>query len=147
MFGFVPRTFETISNVVIARDDNTEGTASPPQYLNAMEFVPKAPGSRVQQALRKGTRLRPLHSPHGTNGYHYYLQGEQCVWQVSNSTIVKYDFYFLEDMPSHADILNGVLERLGFTLSSPMAEICQVWTLERTMSQTHSNASAQAGFF
>mmetsp|Transcript_901 Transcript_901/g.1879 ORF Transcript_901/g.1879 Transcript_901/m.1879 type:complete len:126 (+) Transcript_901:268-645(+) len=102
-----------------------------------MEYVPDKPDSRVHQVIRDNTRLRPLrvqanddNNVQQTQPPFYYLQGDVSVWVVTASTLTKYDFTFLEDMPSTDEILQGtLLERRRTDWAKD--ETCMVWQFQR----------------
>jgi len=134
VFRIFPKTVHTTSRV---KQHN-----STLQYLNVMETISKKPNSRVRQILRDHSRLRPLSSAsqeehrslNNSQSQHqqsyYYLQGDQSVWVVTAFSLTKYDFSFLEDMPSNTEILQGVLEQQH--TDSSTNDTCMIWYFQRT---------------
>lgn len=117
-------------------------------YLNAAQLIPGSTSPRLEQIVRTATRLRPLISESVESGssrnimqdatkkekkhsqHWYFLHGEQTVWDVTATTLEKYEFTFLEDMQSREEILQGALPSI---LDPDVFEenCCMVWNFTR----------------
>lgn len=126
-------------------------------FINMMEYVPFELGlspyltSHVQNALQRGTHVVPLlpanhqadvenhqsssisnqcpnnSSDDGSGGVWYYLHGDNGVLRVTATMIQKFEYSFVEDMPSHDDIL------FHMALENTDKGDCMVWTFERAL--------------